>query len=47
MNLLPTLTFQTKARAYDWAGGGKVELKGFWGEKREEEERESTEEERG
>ena len=33
-NLLPTLTFQIKARAGDWAVGEKVELKTL-GEKRE------------
>lgn len=27
MNLLPTLTFQIKVKAHDWAAGGKVELK--------------------
>jgi hypothetical protein len=34
VNLLPTLTFQIKAGACDWAEVGKVELKSF-GEKRE------------
>lgn len=34
MNLLPILTCKIKARAGDWAGEGKVELKN-WGKKRE------------
>ena len=44
MNLLPTLTFQIKANACEWAEGGKGEQKGF-GEKREGEERGAPEEE--
>ena len=47
MNLLPTLTFQIKARAGDWAVGGKVKLKRFWERRKREEERGSTEEEVG
>ena len=38
MNLLPTLTCKIKARASDWAVGGKVELKSL-GEKEERGER--------
>lgn len=44
VNLLPTLTFQIKAKASDWAIGGKVELKKV-GEEGRKEEREMTMEE--
>ena len=37
VNLLPTLTFQIKAKASDWAIGGKVELKKVGEEGRKEE----------
>ena len=42
MNLLPILTCKIKARAYDWAVEGKVELKSLG----EEEETESEDKER-